>query len=141
MRSEDGNGGMDNGDIEGGGGGGGGDDQFHARRGRRYTPVVDDDDRAVLEMASMDPSGSSSSSLSVHQASLKYLSLSFAFCCVYMRVHFFFSLVFVSTNAWDFGFPGMRGLMCLSCSFCLFPAKKLWVTKELTLFVCAFFFG
>ncbi|KAF3450327.1 hypothetical protein FNV43_RR06407 [Rhamnella rubrinervis] len=67
MRSEEGNGGMDNVDIEGGG-----DDQFHAPRGRKYSPVVDDDDRAVLEMSSMDPSGSSSTSLPVRQASLKY---------------------------------------------------------------------
>lgn len=67
MRSEGGDGEIDNEDIEGGG-----DDQFHAPMGRKYRPVVDDD-RAVLEMSSMDPSGSSSSSssLPVHQASLK----------------------------------------------------------------------
>uniref|UniRef100_A0A6P3ZRH8 cation-chloride cotransporter 1 n=1 Tax=Ziziphus jujuba TaxID=326968 RepID=A0A6P3ZRH8_ZIZJJ len=72
MRSEGGDREIDNGDIEGGG-----DDQFHVPMGRKYRPVVDDD-RAVLEMSSMDPSGSSSSSssLPVHQASLKKIKVS-----------------------------------------------------------------
>ena len=65
---------MDNGDIESGA-----EENFHAPIGRKYRPVVDDDS-AVLELSSMDPSGSSpppSSSSSafpaVHQAPLKYV--------------------------------------------------------------------
>lgn len=61
---------MDNGDIEGGP-----EDNFHAPIGRKYRPVVDNDS-AVLEMSSMGPSGSSSSSssaLPVPQAPLKYV--------------------------------------------------------------------
>lgn len=59
---------MDNADVEAGV-----EEEFRGRRGRKYRPVVDDDDRAVLEMSSMDPSSSSSSSVSAHQASLKYV--------------------------------------------------------------------
>ncbi|KAL6282723.1 hypothetical protein ACE6H2_013652 [Prunus campanulata] len=62
---------MDNADVEAGG-----EDEFHGKSGRKYRPVVDDD-RAVLEMSSMDPSSSSSSSsaLPVHQASLKTIKV------------------------------------------------------------------
>ncbi|VVA29314.1 PREDICTED: cation-chloride [Prunus dulcis] len=62
---------MDNADVEAGG-----EDEFHGKSGRKYRPVVDDD-RAVLEMSSMDPSSSSSSSstLPVHQASLKRIKV------------------------------------------------------------------
>lgn len=57
---------MDNGDIESG------EEEFHGQRGRKYRPV-EAHDRAVLEMSSMDP-GSSSSSSSIpplRQPSLK----------------------------------------------------------------------
>lgn len=69
---------MDNADIDGSG-----DDDFHGQRGRKYRPVLDND-RAVLEMSSMDPGSSSSSSFPDQSASLKYvnplaLSLSFFF--------------------------------------------------------------
>ncbi|CAB4276544.1 unnamed protein product [Prunus armeniaca] len=61
---------MDNADVEAGV-----EDEFHGKSGRKYRPVVDDD-RAVLEMSSMDPSSSSSSSaLPVHQASLKRIKV------------------------------------------------------------------
>lgn len=46
---------MDNGDIESG------EEEFHGQRGRKYRPV-EAHDRAVLEMSSMDPGSSSSSS-------------------------------------------------------------------------------
>ncbi|KAM1514886.1 hypothetical protein ACFX15_013542 [Malus domestica] len=64
---------MDNADIEAGT-----EEEFRGQRGCKYHPVVDDD-CAVLEMSSMDPSSSSSSSLSslpVHQASLKKIKVS-----------------------------------------------------------------
>ncbi|EXB51961.1 Cation-chloride cotransporter 1 [Morus notabilis] len=63
---------MDNGDIEGGP-----EDNFHAPIGRKYRPVVDNDS-AVLEMSSIDPSGSSSSSsaLPLPQAPLKKVKVS-----------------------------------------------------------------
>lgn len=63
---------MDNGDIEGGP-----EDNFHAPMGRKYRPVVDNDS-AVLEMSSIDPSGSSSSSsaLPLPQAPLKKVKVS-----------------------------------------------------------------
>lgn len=54
---------MDNGDIESG------EEEFHGQRGRKYRPV-EAHDRAVLEMSSMDP-GASSSSSSVPPISLK----------------------------------------------------------------------
>ena len=65
---------MDNGDIESA------EEEFPGRIGaRKYRPVVAND-RAVLQMSSIDPgSSSSSSSAGVHQASLQYflpLSLS-----------------------------------------------------------------
>lgn len=119
MRSEDVNGGMDNGDIEGGG-----DDQFHAPRGRKYSPVVDDDDRAVLQMSSMDPSGSSSSSLPVHQASLKYFSrLSSFSLCNFLLLKY--ASRFYMLGCLGFWIPIMcsRNLCLLSCSFCLFSEK------------------
>lgn len=119
MRSEDGNGGMDNGDIEGGG-----DDQFHAPRGRKYSPVVDDDDRAVLEMSSMDPSGSSSSSLPVHQASLKYFSrlLSISISNFLLRKY---ACTFCMLRCLGFWISIMcsRNVCLLSYSFCLFSEK------------------
>ncbi|XP_062012632.1 cation-chloride cotransporter 1 [Rosa rugosa] len=62
---------MDNADVEAGG-----DDEFQGRRGRKYRPVVGDDDRAVLEMSSIDPSSSSSSSQPAHQSSLKNIKVS-----------------------------------------------------------------
>jgi len=57
------------GDIEGGGG----DDGFRSSIGRKYRPVLAND-RAVLEMSSIDP-GSSSSSTSAfadHPPNLRY---------------------------------------------------------------------
>ena len=64
---------MDNGDIESA------EEEFPGRIGaRKYRPVVAND-RAVLQMSSIDPGSSSSSSAGVHQASLQYflpLSLS-----------------------------------------------------------------
>ncbi|KAM1102453.1 hypothetical protein ACFX2I_011089 [Malus domestica] len=59
----------------------GAEDEFRGQRGHKYRPVVDND-RAVLEMSPMDPSSSScsSSSLPVHQASLKYV------CFLYLRL-------------------------------------------------------
>ena len=64
---------MDNGDIESA------EEEFPGRIGaRKYRPVVAND-RAVLQMSSIDPGSSSSSSAAVHQASLQYflpLSLS-----------------------------------------------------------------
>lgn len=61
---------MDNGDIESA------EEEFPGRIGaRKYRPVVAND-RAVLQMSSIDP-GSSSSSSDDHRASLQYsLSLS-----------------------------------------------------------------
>lgn len=54
----------DNGEIETGGGGGGGDNEFSPKTGRRkYKPVVAHDP-AVLQMMSMDPTASGSSSSS-----------------------------------------------------------------------------
>ena len=70
---------MDNGDIESA------EEEFPGRIGaRKYRPVVAND-RAVLQMSSIDPGSSSSSSAAVHQASLQYsLSLSLS------RIGFFF---------------------------------------------------
>ena len=58
---------MDNGDLEGSG-----EDEIHLQRGRKYRPVLDND-RAVLEMSSMDPGSSSSSSYHNKPASVKYV--------------------------------------------------------------------
>lgn len=62
---------MDNGDIESGA-----EENFRSPIGRKYRPVVDEDS-AVLELSSMDPSGSSSSSSVpvVHQTPVKYVLL------------------------------------------------------------------
>ena len=66
---------MDNGDVENGRE----ESNFPVPIGRKYRPVVDDDS-AVLEMSSMDPSGSSSSSsVPVHKAPLKYVLVSRTF--------------------------------------------------------------
>lgn len=51
---------MGDSDIEGGGGG---EDDFRSPIGRKYRPVLAND-RAVLEMSSMDPGSSSTSSSS-----------------------------------------------------------------------------
>lgn len=63
---------MGDSDIEGGGGG---DDGFRSPIGRKYRPVLAND-RAVLEMSSMDPGSSSSSSSSVFPDQLPNLRYS-----------------------------------------------------------------
>ncbi|KAK4589019.1 hypothetical protein RGQ29_019859 [Quercus rubra] len=60
---------MDNGDIESA------EEEFPGRIGaRKYRPVVAND-RAVLQMSSIDPGSSSSSSAGVHQASLQKIKV------------------------------------------------------------------
>ena len=83
---------MDNGDIESA------EEEFPGRIGaRKYRPVVAND-RAVLQMSSIDPGSSSSSSAAVHQASLQYsLSLSLS------RIGFFLLLIWMvceTVNVW-----------------------------------------
>ncbi|KAB2632686.1 cation-chloride cotransporter 1-like [Pyrus ussuriensis x Pyrus communis] len=58
---------MDNVDVEAGA-----EDEFDGQRGCKYRSVVNDD-CAVLEISPMDPSSSSSTSLPIHQALLKYV--------------------------------------------------------------------